>query len=74
LKNAWLNCKVSLNDPVSVASDVGMEDAKSSLIYHAIDPRIGGTSSLAIGAAQKALWVRAFAECCALPATRCPLC
>jgi Mg-chelatase subunit ChlI len=41
---------------------VGMEDAKRSLIYHAIDPRIGGTLLLGHRGCAKTTLVRAFAE------------
>src|SRR5580693_10568582 len=41
---------------------VGMEDAKKSLIYHAIDPRIGGTLLLGHRGCAKSTLVRAFAE------------
>src|ERR1700745_172429 len=41
---------------------VGMEDAKKSLIYHAIDPRIGGTLFLGHRGCAKSTLVRAFAE------------
>src|SRR3984893_5221777 len=44
------------------AAIVGMEDAKSSLIYHAIDPRIGGTLFLGHRGCAKSTLVRAFAE------------
>jgi magnesium chelatase subunit I len=41
---------------------VGMEQAKKSLIYHAIDPRIGGTLFLGHRGCAKSTLVRAFAE------------
>ncbi len=41
---------------------VGMEDAKRSLIYHAIDSRIGGTLLLGHRGCAKSTLVRAFAE------------
>jgi magnesium chelatase subunit I len=41
---------------------VGMERAKKSLIYHAIDPRIGGTLFLGHRGCAKSTLVRAFAE------------
>jgi magnesium chelatase subunit I len=41
---------------------VGMEDAKKSLIYHAIDPRIGGTLFLGHRGCAKSTLVRSFAE------------
>jgi magnesium chelatase subunit I len=41
---------------------VGMEQAKKSLIYHAIDPRIGGTLLLGHRGCAKSTLVRAFAE------------
>ena len=41
---------------------VGMEDAKRSLIYHAIDPKIGGTLLLGHRGCAKTTLVRAFAE------------
>lgn len=41
---------------------VGMEHAKRSLIYHAIDPRIGGTLFLGHRGCAKSTLVRAFAE------------
>jgi magnesium chelatase subunit I len=41
---------------------VGMEDAKRSLIYHAIDPRIGGSLLLGQRGCAKTTLVRAFAE------------
>src|ERR1700740_2950542 len=41
---------------------VGMEDAKRSLIYHAIDARIGCTRLLGHRACAKSTLVRAFAE------------
>src|SRR6266446_4223897 len=41
---------------------VGMEDAKRSLIYHAIDPRIGGTLLLGHRGCAKSTLVRSFAE------------
>ena len=41
---------------------VGMEKAKKSLIYHAIDPRIGGTLFLGHRGCAKSTLVRAFAE------------
>ncbi len=41
---------------------VGMEDAKKSLIYHAIDPRIGGTLLLGHRGCAKSTLVRSFAE------------
>jgi magnesium chelatase subunit D len=41
---------------------VGMEDAKRSLIYHAIDPRIGGSLLLGHRGCAKTTLVRAFAE------------
>jgi Mg-chelatase subunit ChlI len=44
------------------AAIVGMEDAKSSLIYHAIDPRIGGTLFLGHRGCAKSTLVRAYAE------------
>src|SRR5258708_3754058 len=40
----------------------GMEDAKRSLIYHAIDSRIGGTLLLGHRGCDKSTLVRAFAE------------
>jgi magnesium chelatase subunit I len=44
------------------AAVVGMEDAKRSLIYHAIDPRIGGTLLLGHRGCAKTTLARAFAE------------
>jgi len=41
---------------------VGMEPAKKSLIYHAIDPRIGGTLFLGHRGCAKSTLVRAFAD------------
>jgi Mg-chelatase subunit ChlI len=41
---------------------VGMEDAKRSLIYHAVDPRIGGSLLLGHRGCAKTTLVRAFAE------------
>ena len=41
---------------------VGMEDAKRSLVYHAIDPRIGGSLLLGHRGCAKSTLVRAFAE------------
>jgi len=41
---------------------VGMEQAKRSLIYHAIDPRIGGALFLGHRGCAKSTLVRAFAE------------
>jgi Mg-chelatase subunit ChlI len=41
---------------------VGMEDAKRSLLYHAIDPRIGGTLFLGHRGCAKSTLVRSFAE------------
>jgi Mg-chelatase subunit ChlI len=41
---------------------VGMDDAKKSLIYHAIDPRIGGTLLLGHRGCAKSTLVRSFAE------------
>jgi Mg-chelatase subunit ChlI len=41
---------------------VGLEDAKRSLIYHAIDPRIGGTLFLGHRGCAKSTLVRSFAE------------
>lgn len=41
---------------------VGMEDAKRSLIYHAIDPRIGGSLFLGHRGCAKTTLVRGFAE------------
>ena len=41
---------------------VGMEDAKKSLIYHAIDPRIGGTLLLGHRGCAKSTLVRSFAD------------
>src|ERR1700750_3434619 len=41
---------------------VGMEDAKRSLIYHAIDPRIGGALFLGHRGCAKSTLVRAFAR------------
>jgi Mg-chelatase subunit ChlI len=41
---------------------VGMEEAKRSLIYHAIDPRIGGTLLLGHRGCAKSTLVRTFAE------------
>src|SRR5208337_3768805 len=41
---------------------VGMEDAKKSLIYHAIDPRIGGTLFLGHRGCAKSTLVRSFVE------------
>jgi Mg-chelatase subunit ChlI len=41
---------------------VGLEDAKKSLIYHAIDPRIGGTLFLGHRGCAKSTLVRSFAE------------
>src|SRR5215471_4154381 len=44
------------------AAIVGMDDARSSLIYHAIDPRVGGTLLLGHRGCAKSTLVRAFAE------------
>jgi Mg-chelatase subunit ChlI len=44
------------------AAIVGMEDAKKSLIFHAIDPRIGGTLLLGHRGCAKSTLARAFAE------------
>jgi len=41
---------------------VGMEDAKKSLLYHAIDPRIGGALLLGHRGCAKSTLVRGFAE------------
>src|ERR1700753_1796937 len=41
---------------------VGMEDAKKSLIYHAIDPRIGGALLLGHRGCAKSTLARGFAE------------
>ncbi len=41
---------------------VGMEQAKKSLLYHAVDPRIGGTLFLGHRGCAKSTLVRAFAE------------
>jgi Mg-chelatase subunit ChlI len=41
---------------------VGMEDAKRSLIYHAIDPRIGGALLLGHRGCAKSTLVRSFAD------------
>jgi Mg-chelatase subunit ChlI len=41
---------------------VGMEDAKKSLLYHAIDPRIGGALFLGHRGCAKSTLVRSFAE------------
>ena len=48
---------------------VGMEDAKKSLIYHAIDPRIGGTLLLGHRGCAKSTLVRSFAEVLRLVST-----
>jgi Mg-chelatase subunit ChlI len=48
---------------------VGMEDAKKSLIYHAIDPRIGGTLFLGHRGCAKSTLVRSFAEVLRLVST-----
>ena len=40
---------------------VGMEDAKKSLLYHAIDPRIGGALLLGHRGCAKSTLVRGFA-------------
>jgi Mg-chelatase subunit ChlI len=48
---------------------VGMEDAKNSLIYHAIDPRIGGTLFLGHRGCAKSTLVRSFAEVLRLVST-----
>jgi Mg-chelatase subunit ChlI len=48
---------------------VGMEDAKKSLIYHAIDPRIGGTLFLGHRGCAKSTLVRSFAEILRLVST-----
>src|SRR5258707_6170805 len=48
---------------------VGMEDAKRSLIYHAIDPRIGGTLLLGHRGCAKSTLVRSFAEVLRLVST-----
>ena len=44
------------------AAIVGMEDAKMSLIFHAIDPRIGGTLLVGHRGCAKSTLARAFAE------------
>src|SRR5215469_6809376 len=44
------------------AAIVGMEDAKMSLIFHAIDPRIGGTLLIGHRGCAKSTLARAFAE------------
>src|ERR1700747_1874105 len=44
------------------AAIVGMEDARNSLIYHAIDPRIGGTLFLGHRGCAKSTLGGAFAE------------
>ena len=41
---------------------VGMEQAKKSLIYHLIDPKIGGTLFLGHRGCAKSTLVRGFAE------------
>lgn len=48
---------------------VGMEQAKKSLIYHAINPRIGGTLLLGHRGCAKSTLVRAFSEILASTAT-----
>ena len=48
--------------PFPFTAIVGMEDAKKSLIYHAIDPRIGGTLLLGHRGCAKSTLVRSFAE------------
>jgi Mg-chelatase subunit ChlI len=48
---------------------VGMEDAKKSLIYHAIDPRIGGTLLLGHRGCAKSTLARSFAEILRLVST-----
>jgi Mg-chelatase subunit ChlI len=48
---------------------VGMDDAKKSLIYHAIDPRIGGTLFLGHRGCAKSTLVRSFAEVLRLVST-----
>jgi magnesium chelatase subunit I len=48
---------------------VGMEDAKKSLLYHAIDPRIGGTLLLGHRGCAKSTLVRSFAEVLRLVST-----
>jgi Mg-chelatase subunit ChlI len=49
---------------------VGMEDAKRSLIYHAIDPKIGGSLLLGHRGCAKTTLVRAFAAVLQSNATR----
>ena len=48
--------------PFPFTAIVGLEKAKKSLIYHAIDPRIGGTLFLGHRGCAKSTLVRAFAE------------
>src|SRR6476660_3501230 len=48
--------------PFPFTAIVGMEDAKKSLIYHAIDHRIGGTLLLGHRGCAKSTLVRSFAE------------
>src|SRR6516165_5649295 len=52
------------------AAIVGMEDARNSLIFHAIDPRIGGTLFLGHRGCAKSTLVRAFAEVLQLASNR----
>ena len=52
------------------AAIVGMEDARNSLIFHAIDPRIGGTLFLGHRGCAKSTLVRAFAEVLQLASDR----
>lgn len=52
---------------------VGMEQSKKSLIYHAIDPRIGGTLLLGHRGCAKSTLVRAFAEILVAPFVEVPL-
>ena len=49
---------------------VGMEDARNSLIFHAIDPRIGGTLFLGHRGCAKSTLVRAFSEVLQLASDR----
>ena len=48
--------------PFPFTAIVGMEQAKKSLIYHAINPRIGGTLLLGHRGCAKSTLVRAFAD------------
>ena len=56
--------------PFPFTAIVGMQDARNSLIFHAIDPRIGGTLFLGHRGCAKSTLVRAFAEVLQLASDR----